>query len=253
MKEHIGVLWVVGFCGSLAIANAQTPSPPTTITQFDGTYAFVSSAKVNEIYYAWGSNRIGQCGDLSPPGPLAIVNGHVRYNAQEGIVGPQGELTIRLEPTPFGRGGGNEGIEITSRGRIDANGTVRARRTGYNCRYDLIWQKVQSLSFPIPSTQFDGTYAVVSSTKVNETHVNRATGQIDQCPERRGGTLTVINGQAHLPNFEGTVGSHGELAMIRVFRVEGTVSGAIYRDGTVKARRTVGDCSYDTIWQKGSK
>jgi hypothetical protein len=120
----------------------------------------------------------------------------------------------------------------------------------------LIWQKVQSVSFPIPSTRFDGTYAVVSSTKVNETHVNRATGQTDQCPERperRGGTLKIFNGQAHLPNFEGTVGSHGELAMIRVSRVEGTVSGAIDRDGTVKARRTVGDCSYDTVWQKDSK
>ena len=110
------------------------------------------------------------------------------------------------------------------------------------------------MSFPIPSTQFDGTYAFVSSTKVNEAHVNRATRQIDQCPERRAGTLTIINGQAHLPNFEGTVGYHGELAMIRVSRVEeGTVGGAIDRDGTLKARRTVGDCSYDTVWQKDSK
>jgi hypothetical protein len=83
--------------------------------------------------------------------------------------------------------------------------------------------------------------------------MNRMTGQTDQCPERHSGTLTIINGQANLPNFQGTVGSHGELAMIRMSRVEGTVAGAIDGNGTVKARRTIGDCSYDTIWQKDSK
>jgi hypothetical protein len=31
-------------------ADAQTPSPPAANTQFDGTYAFVSSTRVNETY-----------------------------------------------------------------------------------------------------------------------------------------------------------------------------------------------------------
>jgi hypothetical protein len=208
---------------------------------------------VDETSHKTGTNWIVPCPEFQNVGPLTIVNGHARYNEQEGTIGSQGELTMRLEPTPWGRGGGSEGIEITTSGRIDANGTVRARRMPYNCRHDLIWKKVQSVSLPIPSTQFDGTYAVVSSTKANESYMNRMTGQTDQCPERHGGTLTIINGRAHLPNFQGTVGSHGELAMIRVSRVEGTVAGAIDRDGTVKARRTVGDCSYDTIWQKDSK
>jgi hypothetical protein len=106
MQKHVVWLWAVGFFGLLAAADAQTPSPPAATTEFDGTYAFVSSAKVNETYYAWGSTRIGQCGDLSPRGPLTIVNGHARYNRQEGTVGPQGELRMRRDPSPLANGAG---------------------------------------------------------------------------------------------------------------------------------------------------
>jgi hypothetical protein len=62
----------------LAAADAQTPSPPA-VTQFDGTYAFVSSTRVNETYAVPGSNRIGQWGRsaraerIRPP--LTIANG----------------------------------------------------------------------------------------------------------------------------------------------------------------------------------
>jgi len=139
--KAVGLLWIAGFFSLVAAADAQSPSSPAVTTLFDGTYAFVSSAKVNETYYAWGSNRIGQCGDLSPRGPLTIVNGHARYNKQEGTVGPQGEVTMRKEPTPFGKGGGNSGIDVMAIGRIDANGTVRVRRMDYYCSWDLIWQK----------------------------------------------------------------------------------------------------------------
>jgi hypothetical protein len=45
MRRNLGWLWIVGFFGLLASANAQTASPPTTTTQFDGTYAFVSATK----------------------------------------------------------------------------------------------------------------------------------------------------------------------------------------------------------------
>jgi hypothetical protein len=142
MQKHVGWLWIAGFFGLLAAADAQTPSSPAA-TQFDGTYAFVSSAKVNETYTATGTNRIGQCGDLPPRGPLTIENGHARYNLQEGTIGPQGELAMRLAPSPATRhAGASPGIESITSGRIDGNGTVRARRMGYYCSHDLIWQKV---------------------------------------------------------------------------------------------------------------
>jgi hypothetical protein len=140
--------WIFGLFGA---ADAQTPSLSTANTQFDGTYAFVSAAKVNDTYTVTGTNRIGQCRDMGKAGPLVIINGHAQYTAQggatgtgyllEGAVGPQRELAMRNLPAPRGRCGGcGTGIQITVSGRID-DGTVRARQTGSNCRYDLIWQK----------------------------------------------------------------------------------------------------------------
>ena len=247
MQKHVGWGWIIGLF-AMVTANAQTSSPPAPSTQFDGIYAFVSGSKVSETYWTWNGHP-EPCPDL-PSTALTIIKGQVRFDQQEGTVGPNNELSTRLIPTPFGKGGGNVGIEIPHYGRIHENGTIRLRRTGYNCSYDLIWKKVQNVSFPIPSTQFDGTYALVSSTKSNESYMNRMTEQTDQCPERpKPQALTIINGQAHLPKFQGTVGSHGELAMIRVDRVQGTFGGVIDRNGTVKARRTIGDCSYDIVWQ----
>jgi hypothetical protein len=71
--------------------------------------------------------------------------------------------------------------------------------------------RAQTLSSPTASTESDGTYALVSSTKVNETNLNGI-----QCPEGRAGSLTIINGQARYPAFEGTAGSEGELIMRHV-------------------------------------
>jgi hypothetical protein len=48
MQKSVGWAWIVGFLGLLAAADAQTPPPPTSGTQFDGTYVFVSAARVNE-------------------------------------------------------------------------------------------------------------------------------------------------------------------------------------------------------------
>jgi hypothetical protein len=144
MHKPIGWLWIAGFFSLVAAANAQTPSSSAAGIKYDGTYAFVSSTKVNETYMTTGTTRIGRCGGLPPRGPLTIVNGHARYNLQEGTVGSQGELAMRfLAPSPFGRCGGcSPGVEIITRGRIDGNGTVRARRIGYYCSHDLVWQKV---------------------------------------------------------------------------------------------------------------
>jgi hypothetical protein len=132
MQKHIGWWWIIGLFAMVA-ANAQTPSPPTAITQFDGTYAFASSTKVNENYYMTGINRISPCYEFQNVGPLTIVNGRARYDAQEGTVEPRGELTMRITaPAPAARdAGGFPGLEALTTGAIDGNGTVRARRVAY--------------------------------------------------------------------------------------------------------------------------
>jgi hypothetical protein len=48
MQKHFVWLWLVGFFGLVVAADAQTPSSSAANTQFDGTYAFVSSTRVNE-------------------------------------------------------------------------------------------------------------------------------------------------------------------------------------------------------------
>jgi hypothetical protein len=79
-------------------------------------------------------------------GLLTIVNGQARYSSPglqrtsefEGTVGSQGELAMRsVEPSSKI----SAGIEIFVSGKIDGNGTVRARYIGPLCSYDLIWQK----------------------------------------------------------------------------------------------------------------
>jgi len=142
VREHIRWLWIVGFFGLVGAANAQTPSPPAVTMKFDGTYAFVSASKVNETYTTMVTEHPERCPDLAPRTALAIINGQVRFNQQEGTVRPNGELSTRLIPRPYGRCGGcSAGIELPHYGRIDDNGTIRVRRTGYYCSYDLIWQK----------------------------------------------------------------------------------------------------------------
>jgi hypothetical protein len=125
----------------LAAAYAQTPPPSTTVTRFDGTYAFVSSKKVNETYTAL-AGQMGQCSDRIA-GPLIIVNGEARYSGFgrrspaefEGMVGSQGELSMRsvMRGVQY---------EISVRGSIDSTHTVNARQSGYICSYDFVWRKV---------------------------------------------------------------------------------------------------------------
>jgi hypothetical protein len=150
MQRHSGWLWIIGFLCLLAAANAQTPSLSTSDTQFDGTYGFVSAARVNETYTTTRTHHIGQCAENLKVGPLTVTNAKAQYSGFgrltragfEGTVGPQGELAMRLASTPATRGAGaSPGVEITTRGRIDGNGTVSARQTGYLCSYDLIWRK----------------------------------------------------------------------------------------------------------------
>jgi hypothetical protein len=138
---------MIGFSGSLAVADAQTPSPSAAGTAFDGTYALGSSTRVNESYFAVATNRIGQCRDYPTLRPLMIVNGQARRYSKEGLltyegtVEAHGELTMRNVPTPQNHSNG-PGYEVIVTGRIDRDGTLRARMTGYNCSYDLVWRRV---------------------------------------------------------------------------------------------------------------
>ena len=115
---------------------------------------------------------------------------------------------------------------------------------------------------PPPATAgaaFDGTYRLVSSARVNQTFMTRK-AQVGQCPDRRPGPLTVINGQARYKSatgyrLRGTVGPQGELAMRasgpgQSQPIEIRVSGQIDATGTVRARQTSNSCNYDFVWQK---
>jgi hypothetical protein len=118
-----------------------------------------------------------------------------------------------------------------------------------------------------PVSAYDGTYAFVSATKVNETYAVTGTNRIVQCTDRRVGPLTIVNGQARYSynrqcghELEGTVGSQGELAM-RLATPGRTASswfevithGRIDGNGTVSARQINNRCNYDLIWRKKSK
>jgi hypothetical protein len=134
------LLGIAGFLGSLTAANAQTSA---SAGAFDGTYALVSSAKVNQTYTA-RSGQFGQCPDRSA-GPLRIVGGRARYtsatgNRLRGTVGPQGQLQMG-SISPPNSGGGYRPVEVDVRGSVDAGGTARARQIGNSCSYDFVWQK----------------------------------------------------------------------------------------------------------------
>jgi hypothetical protein len=141
MAKGIGWLWVLGFFGLAVEAIAQTPSSQTAGAQFDGTYAFVSSTKLAEMY-TLTNGRMAQCPDWTA-GPLTIVGSQARFSTTsalnlefEGTIGRQGELA--MQSVQAGRTGP---AERTLRGRIDRTGMVHARLTGRWCNYDYVWRK----------------------------------------------------------------------------------------------------------------
>jgi hypothetical protein len=139
MKKNIGLSLIVASSAQLSAANGQSPPPAAPVAKYDGKYAFVSATKVYEAYRTYGL-RIGRCADM-PPGPLlTIANGQAHYRRYTGIVGPQGELVMRLDLGP----GPASDVGIRERkivGRIDINGMVHARWSDYYCQYDFVWQK----------------------------------------------------------------------------------------------------------------
>jgi hypothetical protein len=158
MRSGIPALCVVALMGCAAAEAPSVPMPAvtpmlTTVeappaatagTRFDGTYAFVSSTKLSETWFSTLTTHVRLCPDR-PMGPLTIVNsrarsyGFGRWTAAgfEGTVGPRGELAMRLLPQP-----NKSNVEERNLlGRIDGNGTVKAREFAYSCRRDLTWQK----------------------------------------------------------------------------------------------------------------
>jgi hypothetical protein len=141
MQKHIGWLWVVGFCGFVAAANAQAPAPPAARSAYDGTYRLVSSANVNASY----TTRKGQTAGCPSrrAGPLHIVNGRARYTTATGYrvtgtVGPQGELAMRAQaPGQWA----SQPIDLSVSGSVDPSGTARVRQLSHSCSYDFVWQK----------------------------------------------------------------------------------------------------------------
>ena len=139
MRRRIGLLWIVGCFGLVAAADAQAP-PPTAAVSFDGTYRFVSSAKVNPMSTS-SKGVMAPCPDRTL-GPLTIVHGQARYTTEtgyelQGTVGSHGELEMRMMAV-----GGSRPMEIrTSAAQIDGTGTLRARQIGSACSHDFVWQK----------------------------------------------------------------------------------------------------------------
>ena len=120
------------------------------------------------------------------------------------------------------------------------------------------------LSSTAGDTRFDGAYAFVSSTKLNETYLTGPGGHMGQCQDLQTVTpLVITNGQARRDGnlrFEGTVGSQGELAMRATDPPVGwhgvqpgyefSVNGMIDANGMVRARLTGRRCSYDLVFRK---
>ncbi len=142
MRKSISLLSAIGSFGWLVAANAQTP-PPAASTRFDGDYAFVSSAKVNQSYTTRGG-RLFQCPELSA-GPLTVSQGRASYTTATGhqltgTVGPQGQLAMGSMAAPSS-GGGYRPVETNVSGSVSANGYARARQMGNSCSYEFLWQR----------------------------------------------------------------------------------------------------------------
>jgi hypothetical protein len=243
MQRHIAWLWIVGFFGVVAAANAQTSSPTTANTQYDGAYKLISATSVNETWVSPGTEHTFPCGHQTG-GPLVIFDGQARFSNPakdfQGILGPNGEFTIRGVAEPAPKASRGPGTLRTIIGNIDSSGTVRARMMNGACYYDLIWQKTSSR--PSGDTQFDGRYALVSMTRVSENSSGLCRKPI---------SLIVTVGEAWLPHFYGKVASEGELTMRAVEAGDDRIiSGRIDANGTVLAREIGRGCTYDFIWQK---
>ena len=144
MPKGAGWLSLVGFFGLAVAADAQTPLSQTAGSQFDGTYALVSSTKLTETFVVPSQGRMRPCPDWEV-GPLTIVRGQARVSAVstshavhadfDGMVGSQGELAMRSVNPAYD----SPNVRLIN-GRIDGAGTVRARLIS-GCDFDYVWRK----------------------------------------------------------------------------------------------------------------
>jgi hypothetical protein len=94
----------------------------------------------------------------------------------------------------------------------------------------------QAASPPAAGDRFDGTYAFVSATTLNETYMTTWRTRMGRCGDiRKLGPLTVSNG------------SKSSLGVEIITR--GTING----NGSVHARQIGRSCSYDLVWQKETR
>ena len=137
MTKSIRWLAIGGIFSFVSAAEARTLAPSTATTAFDGTYAFVSATPAAPVN--------ARCGDTySIGGPLVAAQGRAEFTNLlghhshfEGTIGSQGELMMRAAAIAH-----SESIDAFANGRIDRDGTVRARMTGHGyCSYDVVWQK----------------------------------------------------------------------------------------------------------------
>jgi hypothetical protein len=137
MTKSIGWLAIGGIFSFVAASEAQTQALLTATTAFDGSYAFVSATLVQPVVHP-------QCTDsYNIGGPLVAAQGRAEFTNLlghhshfEGTIGSQGELMMRASAISP-----QEINDIFVNGRIDRDGTVRARMTGRLCSYDVVWQK----------------------------------------------------------------------------------------------------------------
>jgi hypothetical protein len=128
----------------------------------------------------------------------------------------------------------------------------------------------QTPSPPAATTQFDGTYAPVSATTLNETFLAGGT-RPGQCPERKAEPLTIAQGHARYSSHRldgaarlilvGTVGSQGDLTMRRepdpdsrhagiTPGIEFFAYGRIDGNGTARVRQIGDRCNFAFNWQR---
>jgi hypothetical protein len=74
MPNSAGWLSLLGFLGLAVAADAQTPLSQPAGPQFDGTYAFVSSTKLTEMFTVASTGRMRPCPDREA-GPLTNRKG----------------------------------------------------------------------------------------------------------------------------------------------------------------------------------
>jgi hypothetical protein len=130
MTKSIGWLAIDGIFSFFTAAEAQTLALSPATTAFDGTYAFVSSTPAPPVNARCGTEIRGPL--VAAQGRAEFTNLLGLHSHFEGTIGSQGELMLRAASVHG---------DMSVSGRIDRDGTVRARMCTAYCDYDVVWQK----------------------------------------------------------------------------------------------------------------